>query len=579
MYSVRSLTRALGGLLLSGLAIAAPSSSHELDVRASGSCNTPSNRACWSPGFDIHTDYEQKTPPGVVRTFNWEVTEIDNWKGPDGRVKSKVMLINNQYPGPTVTADWGDTIVINVKNSLRLNGTSIHWHGMRQLGTNIQDGVNGVTECPVPPGSSKTYKFRATQYGSSWYHSHFSAQYGNGVFGSIVINGPASLKYDIDLGAYPIFDYYLDTADDIVEQTLHTPAPPASANVLFNGTNINPSGPGGAYSKVTFTPGKSHRLRLINPSVEHNYQVSIVGHNMTVIETDLVPVNPYKTDNVFLGVGQRADVIIDASKAVGNYWMNVTMYASNACGESTNPYPAAIVHYAGAPNKNPTDHGTLPANSFCRDRLDYVPVVSRTAPLSQFTPSPADTLDVTLEITNTVVWKVNASSIDVDWDRPVLDYVLKGNASYPRAENLVRIDTPNAWTFWVIENESGINHPMHLHGHDFLVLGASADNAGAFTTADKAALKGTNPARRDVTMLPANGWLVLAFKADNPGNWLFHCHIAWHVSGGLSVDFMERVSEQKKQVSAGDASAFNSNCAAWRSYYDQSPAKEIDSGL
>ncbi|KAJ3551423.1 hypothetical protein NPX13_g11365 [Xylaria arbuscula] len=203
-----------------------PSRPSALEIRGPGACFTPSNRACWSPGFDINTDYETKTPPGIVRTFNWEVTEHDQWTGPDGRVKSKVMLVNNQYPGPTLKADWGDTVVVNIKNSLKINGTGFHWHGMRQLGTNIQDGANGVTECPIPPGVSKTYKFKLTQYGTSWYHSHFSGQYGNGVFGPIVINGPASLPYDIDLGAYPINDYYLRTADDIVWDTIHIAGPP-----------------------------------------------------------------------------------------------------------------------------------------------------------------------------------------------------------------------------------------------------------------------------------------------------------------------------------------------------------------
>ncbi|GAP91438.2 putative laccase [Rosellinia necatrix] len=565
--------------LLAGLGQCAPSQPNDLEVRGPGSCHTPSNRACWRTGFDINTDYETKTPPGIVRVFNWEVKEYDNWTGPDGRVKSKVMLINGQYPGPTLQADWGDTVVVIVKNRLRLNGTSIHWHGMRQLGTNIQDGANGVTECPIPPGGIKTYTFKMTQYGTSWYHSHFSAQYGNGVFGSIVINGPASLPYDIDLGAYPIYDFYLKTADELLSQTLHVPPPPPSDNVLFNGTNINPAGSGGAYSRINLTPGKRHRLRLINPSVENNYQVSIVGHDMTVIATDLVPVNALTTSNVFLGVGQRLDVTIDASKTPGNYWMNITMPGANLCGTSLNPGPAAIVHYTSVPDGIPTDPGTIPPNPGCRDSLDYVPVVPRQAPLEQFTFGAKNTLDVSLETSPLVLWKVNGSSINVNWDRPIIDYVLRGNTSYPASDNVVVVDQKDVWTFWVIENLAAVPHPMHLHGHDFLVLGASATGAGVFTEADRARLRGANPTRRDVTVLPGNGWLVLAFRADNPGNWLFHCHIAWHVSGGLSVDFLERVPEQKAQVSLLDRAAFETNCALWRTYYKNSGAVKIDSGL
>ncbi|KAI0912663.1 multicopper oxidase-domain-containing protein [Ustulina deusta] len=574
-----SLARVFLASLLVRLGQCAPSQPNVLEVRGPGACYTPSNRACWSTGFDINTDYETNTPSGIVRTFNLEVTEHDNWPGPDGRVKSKVMLVNNQYPGPTLQADWGDTLVVTVKNSLRLNGTSFHWHGIRQLGTNIQDGTNGVTECPIPPGGTKTYTFKLTQYGTTWYHSHFSAQYGNGVFGPIVINGPASLPYDIDLGAYPINDYYLKTADQLVAETLHTPTSPPSDNVLFNGTNINPAGSGGAYSRITLTSGKRHLLRLINTSVENNYQVSIVGHDMTVIAIDLVPVNSLTTSNVFLGVGQRVDVTIDASKTPGNYWMNVTMPVGSLCGTSLNPAPAAIVHYSTVPSGIPTNSGSAQPNLGCRDSLNYVPVVTRQAPLDQFTASTNNTLEVTVETAPLVLWKINGSSIDVSWDRPVLDYVLNGNTSYPASENVVIVNQKNVWTFWVIENLSGIPHPMHLHGHDFLVLGASATGAGTFTAADKASLKSANPTRRDVTMLPGSGWLVLAFKADNPGNWIFHCHIAWHVSGGMSIDFLERVSEQKAQISAADSTAFQNNCAQWRNYFDKSGIVKIDSGL
>ncbi|KAH8157334.1 hypothetical protein CIB48_g10907 [Xylaria polymorpha] len=259
--------------------------------------------------------------------------------------------------------------------------------------------------------------------------------------------------------------------------------------------------------------------------------------------------------------------------------MNVTLPASKLCGASANPAPAAIVHYSTVPDGIPTDPGTA-LNLECRDSLDYAPVVTRQAPLDQFTVSLQNTLEITSESTPITLWKVNGSAINVNWDRPVLDYVLKGNMSYPTSENVVIVNQKNVWTFWVIENDSIVPHPMHLHGHDFLVLGASDTGAGHFNPAtDGALLKSSNPTRRDVTVLPGKGWLVLAFRSDNPGNWLFHCHIAWHVSGGLSVDFLERVSEQKAQINLLDQAAFQTNCAAWRRYFDNSGIVKIDSGL
>ena len=126
---------------------------------------------------------------------------------PDG-FSREMLVFNGQYPGPTIEADWGDTLSITVKNSLQYNGTSIHWHGLRQLDTNQMDGTNGLTECPIAPGQSKTYTFKATQHGSSWYHSHYSVQYGDGLVGGIVINGPATANYDVDLGPFSMTDWF-----------------------------------------------------------------------------------------------------------------------------------------------------------------------------------------------------------------------------------------------------------------------------------------------------------------------------------------------------------------------------------
>ncbi|KAK4249145.1 extracellular laccase [Corynascus novoguineensis] len=552
------------------------------------SCNTPSNRACWSEGFDINTDYEVETPDtGVVRHYNLTLTEVDDWLGPDGVVKKKVMLVN----GPTIYGDWGDTIEVTVINNLRTNGTSIHWHGLHQKDNNLHDGANGITECPIPPkGGRKVYRFRARQYGTSWYHSHFSAQYGNGVVGSIQINGPASLPYDIDLGVFPITDYYYLAADELVHMTQVGP-PPFSDNVLFNGTAKHHETGDGEYATVTLTPGKRHRLRLINPSVENHFQVSLVNHTMTIIASDMVPVQAQTVDSLFLGVGQRYDVVIDASSTPGNYWFNVTFGGANACGGSRHPNPAAIFHYAGAPDALPTDEGTPPVDHQCLDLDNLTPVLERNVPVNDFVQNPGNTLDISLDLTPIFVWKINGSAINIDWGKPAVDYVLTGNTSFPREYNIVQVDGVDQWTYWLIENDPdgivSLPHPMHLHGHDFYVLGRSpvtspGDNLKfRFDPAvDRGRLSGDNPTRRDVAMVPARGWLLIAFKTDNPGAWLFHCHIAWHVSGGLSVTFLERPNDLRDAVEGtADEQELNRVCEEWREYWPTNPYPKIDSGL
>jgi len=169
--------------------------------------NTATTRHCWAPGFTSSTDMYTSWPnTGVVRSYNLRIENTTC--NPDGAGSRVCMLINGRYPGPTIVANWGDTIRVTVRNLLQANGTSIHWHGFRMLNKNIQDGVNGITECALAPNDVKTYEFQATEYGTTWYHSHFSHQYGDGVVGTVIVNGPATANYDEDLGVMPITDWY-----------------------------------------------------------------------------------------------------------------------------------------------------------------------------------------------------------------------------------------------------------------------------------------------------------------------------------------------------------------------------------
>ncbi|KAK0707618.1 ascomycete fungal laccase from thielavia arenaria [Lasiosphaeris hirsuta] len=591
-----TLAAGLAQATLLSLVAASPSPKaiHQISPRAE-SCNSAGNRACWTKGFDINTDWEASTPStGVTRTYTLTITEVDNYVGGDGQIKEKAMLVNS----PVITADWGDRVNVTVINNLRANGTSIHFHGIRQLNNNVNDGVSGVTECPIPPGGRKTYTFLATQYGSSWYHSHYSSQYANGVTGSLVINGPASLPFDIDLGAFPISDWYYGAADNIYAR-VNDPtnpfipgspgSPPPSDNIFFNGTNVNPNGPGGSYAKVVLTPGKRHLLRLINPSVDNTFTVSIVGHSMTVVANDFVPVNAYTTRSLYLGVGERYDVTIDASQPVANYWINVTFSASGVCGTSKNPYPAAILGYAGAGSKNPKDRGIAPPDSLCADQPGLQPIVGRKVPRNQFTAAPSQSLSVKLEVDSSVskvFWKVNESAIDVSWEQPTLELIAQGNSSFPTPKSIITIPDNSEWSFWLIQNLSPIPHPLHLHGHDFVILGRSSSPANPLSPSagpvtfnlenDGESLNFDNPPRRDATMLPSFGWLLVAFKNDNPGAWLFHCHVAWHVSQGLSVLFLEKKDKIPKVMDLGE---LEPNCKAWREYLPSNPFPKPDSGL
>lgn len=205
----------------------------------------------------------------------------------------------------------GDTVVVHVTNALSTstNGTSIHFHGIRQNYTNQNDGVVSITQCPTPPGSAITYTWRALQYGSSWYHSHFALQAWQGVFGGIIINGPATANYDEDMGMMFLNDWTHQTVDALYLQA-QTSGPPLLDNGLLNGTNVygddDDEGQTGHRWNATWTEGSSYRLRLVNGALDTFFKFSIDNHTMVVVAADFVPVTPYTTDTISIGMGKRS---------------------------------------------------------------------------------------------------------------------------------------------------------------------------------------------------------------------------------------------------------------------------------
>lgn len=161
---------------------------------------------------------------------------------------------------------------------------------------------------------------------------------------------------------------------------------------------------------------------------------------MTVISGDFVPMNPFTTDSLFVGVGQRYDITIDASQATDNYWFNIT-YSDGGllCGSSLNPYPAAIIHYDGASDGLPTDQGSIPTDSECLDLISLSPVVTRTVPTSSFAASTNNTLDIAF-VSNR--WTVADSTLQVDWNSPAAQHIINNETTWSgiESDNIWRTD-------------------------------------------------------------------------------------------------------------------------------------------
>jgi hypothetical protein len=107
-------------------------------------------------------------------------------------------------------------------------------------------------------------------------------------------------------------------------------------------------------------------------------------------------------------------------------------------------------------------------------------------------------------------------------------------------------------------------HPMHLHGHDFAIL-AQQNRSYHPDDLTNGVFNYNNPPRRDVALLPANGYVAIGFRTDNPGLWILHCHIAWHASAGLALQIRER--EPEIQLSPEFIKEKDRICANWNEWY------------
>jgi len=572
-------------------------------------CNSASDRSQWCGGLDISTDYYQNYfdefnssfsshnpgnfngagsfPTAGTKTCSYDLTITNGTWNQDG-TSVQTFLINGQFPGPAIECNWGDLVQITVHNQLQNNGTAIHWHGIRQVGTNDQDGVPGVTECATAPGQSRTYTWRASSYGTSWYHSHWELQYGDGVMGPIIIHGPATANYDIDAGPVMISDTYGMSATTFGSIISHT-GPAGTQNYLLNGKNTAPDLTAGQHALWKVQKGKKYLFRLINSAAQNMYSVSIDQHKMQVIAADFVPIVPYTTDWVNIGIGQRYDVIVEMNQAVDSYFFRAVTQTlcPSACVNTGLDQSNGIIAYEGVsesplllPTSTLNGNKTISDFATCYDEplTSLVPYVKKTAGTASAFSASASTLPggnvgvvPTSDDGAVFRWFLNNGAMYVNYSQPTIQSLSNGIALNDSAyANPIVLQEQNQWVYFVIQNQFFAFHPMHLHGHDFSVLG-SGD--GVFTADMVSTLTFDNPMRRDTTMLrgaasPAaasGGYTVIGFETDNPGAWLMHCHIAWHVDGGLALQWIERPDDMS---SSGYTTKeqFQDQCSSYATY-------------
>lgn len=572
------------------------------------SCNGPYSRSCWlkkpsSPqplfsDFNIETPYEEKWPTGVHREF-W-INVSDHTISPDGYLKPEGKVINNTYPGPLIEACWGDDITIHVTNFVKTNGTTIHWHGVRQLHTVEADGVNGVTQCPIATGDTFTYNFKATQYGHSWYHSHYSLQYPDGVAGPLLIHGPTSANWDEQLEPILISDWSHNSAFQDFGQELAGLRPPMQTVLLGGIGNFtcSPTDPRCVpaakrkpiFSRV-FQKGKRYLLYLINSSTESSFVFTIDNHLLQIVTNDFVPIYPYKNESIHIGIGQRYAVIVEANpsapvQADGNYWIRTLV--SDNCGNITDNKPlSGVIRYDPKSTAFPTSTNHTSLSLLCADEPpeNLVPVVPWFVSTQADNDVVKDTFEADIDKTPThgaKRWDLTDTPLWLNFSSPTI--LNLANKTFNPEYAIVEEDYSRGFVYLVITTQlifqknkflATAAHPIHLHGHDFAILAQSTANYSVTESAKT--FNFNNPPRRDVALLPAGGYLAIAFKPDNPGIWLIHCHIAWHASSGLALQILERHGQIESTI--GSLEPTKKTCQGWDKWLAGHTIDQDDSGI
>jgi FtsP/CotA-like multicopper oxidase with cupredoxin domain len=414
--------------------------------------------------------------------------------------ETEVWTYNAAMPGPILRARQGDRLRVVVENRLD-TGTTVHWHGVRV--PNAMDGVAGLTQEPIAArGGRFTYEFDLPDAGTYWYHPHERSfeQVGRGLFGALVVEERAPPPVDRDI-VWVLNDWRLKP-DGSHAEDFSGMFDVTHAGRIGNTVTVNGRAPTAFQARA----GERIRLRLVNAANARIFGLQFRGHLPWVIAMDGQPVAPHEPDEgvVVLGPAMRADLILDMTGAPG---------ASHAVIDGFYPrltYKLLDIAYSNEPPlraRAPTDVPALPPNPVAEPDLTAAER-HEVALTGGMMSGPITALvhgrqmDMREMIQHGAAWAINGVAVMGHTHEPLL--------TLRRGRSCVLL----------LRNETAWHHPMHLHGHVFRVI----------------ARNGQPTKRRewqDTVLLAPREQAEIAFVADNPGDWMFHCHILEHQAGGM----------------------------------------------
>eukprot|EP00249_Psilotum_nudum_P011141 c22986_g4_i1 orf=178-1710(+) len=459
-----------------------------------------------------------------------------------------IITVNGKFPGPTLYAQEGDRVIVKVTNSAKYNVT-IHWHGVRQHFSCWSDGPSYITQCPIQPGNSFTYEFTLYQQkGTLLWHAHISWLRAT-VHGAIVIypmtGVPYPFTFPYEEHVIIIGEYWNADIEVLENQTLASGgAPPLPDAYTINGH------PGPLYNcsaKDTYilnvVPGKMYLLRIINVALDVELFFGIAEHKLRVVSVDGCYTKPFETKSVPISPGQTTDVLLTTDQSVGRYYMGISPYMFANVSINT-VLGLAVLKYTGSSDTSSIPMPNLPGRNDSNAQMKFLNQL-RSLSTPDAIVSVPQTIDRNLFFTlglnqkpcpsgqickgPTKNTKFSASVNNITFQRPDISilqaYYYSINGSYtpnfpdqpPRpfdytGTSLRNVRAMTGTRVSVIAFNSNVqlvlqdtsltsteNHPIHLHGFSFYVVGFGLGNFQA----SSAGFNLVDPPMRNTIGVPA----------------------------------------------------------------------------
>lgn len=414
--------------------------------------------------------------------------------GPRRRA-TEVWAYGSTVPGPTLRVRQGEPVSIIVENQLEQE-TTVHWHGIRL--PIAMDGVPGISQPPIRPGEKFVYEFTPPDAGTFWYHPHANTlqQLGRGLAGALIVEERSLVPVDREL-AWTIMDWRL-RPDGQIAGGFGNMMEAAMSGRVGNTVTIN----GVVPTDEPVRAGERVRIRLINAALARIMALRFEGHRPVVVAIDGQPCDPHepKDGRLLLGPAMRADLVLDMQGKPGERYRVIDDYDEDL------QYDLVHLAYDAAPpmSARPRDVQLhLPRNPV--PEPDLKAAERRKLVLQGGMMGGGGMMGMGGMGMGRAAWAINGASMTGD-----------GHAGMPA---LMMLTLGRSYVI-TLRNDTAWSHPMHLHGHSFRVLS------------------------RDGAPVPFNQWadtvlvepkqtVDIAFVADNPGDWMLHCHVTDHQAAGL----------------------------------------------